>query len=306
MPPSAAPQSMTGFASGNLETPAGRVTVELRSVNNRFLDLAMRMPDELRAAEPALRELIAARVRRGKVECRIAQQRPAGAAGETAVLDGAALQRLAELQAAVHRVLPAAPALTAAECLRWPGVLRDEHEHAHQAAEAVTRQLPALAAAVVDEFVASRTREGARCIEAIAASTDAIDAIVARLVEHTPELVAAQQQRLTQRLAEALAGAGGALPADETAARVRQEITAHGLRADVAEELARLAAHVAEVRRTLAAGGPVGKRLDFLAQELNREANTLGSKAAALELTRASVDLKLLIEQIREQAQNLE
>jgi uncharacterized protein (TIGR00255 family) len=122
-----------------------------------------------------------------------------------------------------------------------------------------------------------------------------------------PQLLAAQQQRLERRLSEALAGAGGAaVSSEETAARVRQEITAHGLRADVAEELSRLTAHVGETRRALRAGGPVGKRLDFLAQELNREANTLGSKAVAIELTTASVDLKLLIEQVREQAQNLE
>lgn len=298
---SAAPQSMTGFASGSLDVPTGRITLELRSVNARFLDLTLRVHDELRAAEPALRELIASRVRRGKIECRVSLQRTQ-TAGDAALLDSGALERLAKLQAAVQRTLPGATALTVADCLRWPGVLKDDGE----AAETLVRSVLALAARVSDEFVTTRLREGESCQAAVRSAVDAIDAIVRNLSVRTPALVTAQQQRLSQRLQDALAAAGAALATDETAARVRQEISAYGLRADVAEELARLGAHVAEARRSLDAGGPVGKRLDFLAQEFNREANTLGSKAVVLELTQASVELKLLIEQIREQAQNLE
>ena len=302
MPLPAAPQSMTGFASGSHDTPLGRVSVEVRSVNARFLDLAFRVHDELRAAEPALRELIVARARRGKVECRVSLQR-AQTAGDAAAPDAGALGRLAGLQAAVRRALPEAAALSVADCLRWPGVL---HDAPAESPETAVPQLLALAASVADEFVASRVREGARCAEAIGGALDAMEAIVRELDARAPQWIAAQQQRLAQRLHEALAEAGAALPADETGARVRQEIAAHGLRADVAEELARLSAHLSEARRAIAAGGALGKRLDFLSQELNREANTLGSKAATLELSRASVELKLLIEQVREQAQNLE
>ncbi len=298
---SAAPQSMTGFASGSVDTPSGRITLELRSVNARFLDLTLRVHDELRAAEPALRELIATRARRGKVECRVSLQR-ALAAGDATLLDQSALERLARLQLAVQHALPDSAALTVVDCLRWPGVLKEENE----ATETLVRSVLVLATSVSDEFVASRSREGESCQAAVRSAIDAIHVIVQDLSMRIPGLVAAQQQRLSQRLQDALAAAGTALAADETSARVRQEISAYGLRADVAEELARLGAHVTEVRRSLSAGGPVGKRLDFLAQELNREANTLGSKAVALDLTQASVELKLLIEQIREQAQNLE
>lgn len=292
---------MTGFASGSLDTPTGRIALEVRSVNARFLDLTLRVHDELRAAEPALRELIATRARRGKIECRVSLQRTQ-AAGDAALLDRGMLDRLARLQTAVQQALPNATALTVADCLRWPGVLKDDNE----SADTLVRSVLALAAKVTDEFVATRVREGESCQAAIRSAVDAIDTIVRDLTVRIPGLVSAQQQRLSQRLQDALTAAGAAVATDETAARVRQEISAYGLRADVAEELARLGAHVVEVRRALSAGGPVGKRLDFLAQELNREANTLGSKAVVLELTQASVELKLLIEQIREQAQNLE
>ena len=301
MPPTATPQSMTGYATGSQDTSLGRVTVEFKSVNSRFLDLSFRIPDDLRAIEGPLRELLSARVKRGKVDCRVSLLR----ASESARLgepDAALLEELARASHAVRQALPDAQAFTVAEALRWPGVLREDSDATETAAGTV---LP-LAAQVIEEFQAARSREGVRTADVVLAAIDRVQAIVDDLLGKLPQLLAAQQQRLERRLSEALAGAGSALAPEETGARVRQEITAHGLRADVAEELARLGTHVTEVRRALRAGGPVGKRLDFLAQELNREANTLGSKAVAIELTNASIELKLLIEQVREQAQNLE
>ena len=290
MPPTATPQSMTGYATGSQDTPLGRVTVEFKSVNSRFLDLSFRIPDDLRAVEGPLRELLSARVKRGKVDCRVSLLR----ASESARLgepDAALLEELARASHAVRQALPDAQAFTVAEALRWPGVLREDSDATETAAGTV---LP-LAAQVIEEFQAARSREGVRTADVVLAAIDRVQAIVDDLLGKLPQLLAAQQQRLERRLSP-----------EETGARVRQEITAHGLRADVAEELARLGTHVTEVRRALRAGGPVGKRLDFLAQELNREANTLGSKAVAIELTNASIELKLLIEQVREQAQNLE
>ena len=301
MPPTAAPQSMTGYATGSQDTPLGRVTVEIKSVNSRFLDLSFRIPDDLRGAEGPLRELVSGRVRRGKVECRVSLLR----ASESARLgdpDAALLAELARASRAVRQALPDAPAFTVAEALRWPGVLREDADAVQTAGDAV---LP-LATQVLDDFHATRSREGARTVDVVLAAVDRVQAIVDALTGKLPQLLAAQQQRLERRLSEALAGAGSTLAPEETGARIRQEITAHGLRADVAEEIARFGTHVTEVRRALRAGGPVGKRLDFLAQELNREANTLGSKAVAVELTNASIELKLLVEQVREQAQNLE
>lgn len=301
MSTTAPPQSMTGYAAASSETPFGRVAIELRSVNARFLDLSFRVPDELRAVEPGLRERIAGRLRRGKVECRVSYAR-AAAGDDDSMPDATALARLARLQDAVRAALPDAAPVAVVEALRWPGVLRE-----HDVAESLQAAVMSLADGVLAEFTQARRREGQRTAAAVKEALAAMSAIVQRLQTRVPELVAQQQQRLVQRLGDALGSvAGGALAGEETHARVRQEITAHGLRADVAEELSRLEAHFAEVRRALDAGGPVGKRLDFLAQELNREANTLGAKAVALEITNASVELKLLIEQIREQAQNLE
>jgi len=294
---------MTGYASASRDTSAGRLQLELRSINSRFLDLAFRMPDELRSAEPALREQLTAGVARGKVECRISLQKLPAESRQPAIDRGLLVQLVAaadEIQAAA----PAARPLSVADLMRWPGVLAEPLADP----EAIARDVVALGREAVAQLTESRRREGEKLAQAILERADRMEAIVAQLQVQAPELLAAFEQRLVERLRAALTDAAGntSLPVDEMMERVRQEVVLHGLRIDVAEELSRLAVHIGELRRILQGEGQVGKRLDFLLQELNREANTLGSKAANIDLTGAAVELKLLIEQIREQVQNLE
>jgi uncharacterized protein (TIGR00255 family) len=291
---------MTGYAQVTRETAAGQIGVEIRSVNARFLDLALRIPDELRAVEPALRDLIAAAVQRGKVECRIAF-RPA-ARGEAGLpLDTQVLAQVATLARRVADAVPEATPPSVGDILRWPGLLGEPAGIAAHAPEVLE-----VARAALEEFVASRAREGGKLAAFLRERASAICAITEPLRQRSPELLAAWQARLVERLRSALEHTEAPVPIEETMARVRQEVTAYGLRIDVAEELSRLQAHVDELRRVLDAGSPAGKRLDFLMQEFNREANTLGSKAAAIDLTGASIELKVLIEQMREQVQNIE
>ncbi len=290
---------MTGFAQVSREHPAGHVSVDIRSVNSRFLDLTFRMPDELRLVEPALRELIGGVVQRGKVECRVGW-RAAARDADAAALDAQALARFAELARRVGEAVPQAAAPTITEILRWPGVLGET------GVEALAPEIVTAARQALDEFTASRVREGAKLVEFILERADAIAAIVEPLAARGPELLQNWETKMTERLRAVLEPTDAAVPVEETMARVRQEVAAYGLRIDVAEELGRLQAHITELRRVLAGPGPVGKRLDFLLQEFNREANTLGSKAAAIDLTGASIELKVLIEQVREQVQNLE
>ena len=291
---------MTGFAAAAREGQAGSVSVEIRSVNARFLDLSFRAPDDLRAAELALRELISASVQRGKVECRISF-RSADARGSTQALQLEALERLVALSDQVRARIPDAAAPTVAEVLRWPGVLAEDDSAQALVALAIDAGREAM-----DAFLAHRSREGERLVAAILERADAIAHIVRPIRDRGPELVAAHEKRLAERLQAAVDSLGARVPVEDTMARVRQELALYGMRADVTEELDRLLAHLDEVRGACRSGGPVGKRLDFLLQELNREANTLGSKAAVIDLSRAAVELKLLIEQIREQVQNLE
>lgn len=296
-------KSMTGYASVARDTLAGRLVLELRSVNSRFLDLAFRMPDDLRAAEPGLRELISAAVARGKVECRIALQKLPAENRQPAIDRGLLAQLLAAADE-VGRLAPRAAPPTVADLLRWPGVLAEPLADP----DATVRELLAMGRAAVAELATSRQREGAKLVAMILERADRMQAVVDALATEAPALLAAFEQRLVERLRAALtdASSGTALPLDEALDRVRQEVVLYGLRIDVAEELSRLGVHIGELRRILAEGGAAGKRLDFLLQELNREANTLGSKAASIDLTNSAVELKLLIEQIREQVQNLE
>jgi uncharacterized protein (TIGR00255 family) len=294
---------MTGFAVATRPTMIGPVSVELKSVNSRFLDLSVRYPDELRSVEPALREAISARIARGKVECRLGISRVAVESAGGLNLD--ALARLKRLAADVAGELPGIGALRTIDVLGWPGVV-----------DAPVADPDALRAAVLaalgealDALAASRQREGAALRDILLASCTAIDAVADQLKARVPDLLSAVERKLVERLEQALGRSlaeTSVLSRDEIADRIRQEVTLYGLKMDVDEELKRLATHVHEVRRVLQAGGPVGRRLDFLMQELNREANTLGSKAAAIEMTNASVELKILIEQMREQIQNLE
>lgn len=309
---------MTGYANAATESPFGRIAVELKSVNSRFLDLSFRTPDQLRAVEGPAREAISATVRRGKLECRISFA-PTAAQEDAIHIDRAALARLAVAIDAVRAHVPHTAPPTASELLRWPGVLRpqsnDEPEAQSQAPDhdSPESQPPNLNGAVLTllvqalaDYDASRVREGAQLSQVMREQLKGMESAISTLRQRVPELIAAQKQRMEDRLREALTAAGPAVPLEETFDRVRQEVAALGLRADVAEELDRLGAHVVECHRVISAGGAAGKRLDFLAQEMNREANTIGSKSLALEQTRAAMDLKLLIEQLREQVQNLE
>ncbi len=288
--------SMTGYAARSRERLDASLSVELKSVNGRFLDVAFRLPDDLRPLEPAFREAISARLQRGKVECRVALA-AAGAAGTLSV-NRALLEALAGASRQVREVLQDARPMRVSEVLHWPGVLAEDPARG----ETLRTECLALFRDTLEEFAQSRAREGAQLArvlrERVAKMRLIIDAVLPRL----PEAVAAYQEKLKARLFEALGGSD-----DE---RVRQEIALYGVKIDVAEEVNRLSLHLAEVERVLGAdpgkGGSAGKRLDFLMQELHREANTLGSKSVSREISEASLELKLLIEQMREQVQNIE
>jgi uncharacterized protein (TIGR00255 family) len=286
-------RSMTGYAAVARELPRGTLALELRSVNSRFLDIAFRVADELRAAEPALREAIVQAVGRGKVDCRAAFSAQPLARGE-AHLDPAVLAGLARLQAEVRAAIPDAHPLRVSEVLHWPGVFGEDPD----AGDALRDAALAALRDALGELNASRAREGEKLDRMIRERVAKIRARLAELAPAVPAAIAAYEDKLAARLREAL-DAG-------SEERIRQEIAVFGVRVDVAEELSRLEAHLSEVERTLTAGGAVGKRLDFLMQELNREANTLGSKSVSREVSQAALEFKLLIEQMREQVQNLE
>lgn len=312
-------KSMTGYANVAVETRLGRLVIELKSVNSRFLDLSFRTPDQLRAIEGAAREAISATVRRGKLECRISFA-AAASQDDALVIDEAALGRLSGAIETVRARVPNCTPPTASELLRWPGVLRQQDESVAEASPDATSEsdgsnahpkglrsaVLTLLGEALSEYDASRVREGAQLSYIMVEQLQGMQAAISTLRQRVPELIAAQRQRMEDRLREALTAVGTTVPLEETFDRVRQEVAALSLRADVAEELDRLGAHVTECHRVISAGGAAGKRLDFLAQEMNREANTIGSKSLALEQTRAAMDLKLLIEQLREQVQNLE
>ncbi|HEX2529912.1 MAG TPA: YicC/YloC family endoribonuclease [Burkholderiaceae bacterium] len=301
---------MTGYAVATRETPAGTLTIELKSVNSRFLDLQFRMNDELRALEPVLREAIMGRVSRGKVECRVSFGRKASI-GNGHALNAQMLAALAKLQEEIRNTsfTDAAP-FSVNELLRWPGVV----EEAEIGQETLQAEAAAAMQTALTAFIESRTREGTALHAMLVSRIDDMEAIVQRITPLIPQVIAQFQQKATERMQEALGlafkenAASGAttISREEALDRIRQEVTLYGIRIDVAEELTRLSAHLAETRHILNRGGQVGKRLDFMMQELNREANTIGSKAPVKELSDASMALKLLIEQMREQVQNLE
>jgi uncharacterized protein (TIGR00255 family) len=302
--------SMTGFALARREHKVGAIVLEMRSVNSRYLDPQFRLSDELRAGETLLREAITAKVVRGKLDVRYYIHRNT-AGGPSLVPSERVLDQLAALDAGVRARLVDARPLSVDEILRWPGIL-EIGDIAMDEVLAITRDL---AKDALDQLALARAREGERLAAAIVERVVTMEAIAARLAPLVPRLVDAHQQKLEQRLGAALGIVlDGATSSDQAVPvtrsdvldRIRQEITLYGTRIDVSEELSRLAGHLAEVRAILQRGGAVGKRLDFMMQELNREANTLGSKAAAAELADAAVELKLAIEQIREQVQNLE
>ena len=285
--------SMTGYATVTAELSGGVLGVELRTVNSRYLDIQFRLPDELRMLESGIREAIGARLSRGKVDCRVSFS-TAAAGPRAQALNAQALDDLRRLAAQVREAFPDAAPLRAADVLRWPGVLAEGRVSEEELRNAAT----GLAARALDELGAARAREGAKLAGVIRERIASMRALVAGVAPMVPAAMAAYQDKLAQRLREALGSAD-----DE---RLRQEIAVFGMKIDVDEELQRLKTHMDEVERVLAKGGAAGKRLDFLMQELNREANTLASKAASQAISDCALELKLLIEQMREQVQNIE
>ena len=284
--------SMTGYAVAARELESAVLNLELRSVNHRYLDIQFRLPDELRVIEPALRETLAAKLNRGKVECRISYTPTPGRKGVQ--LDEALMEQLVALEEHVRSALPGAQGLTASDVLRWPGMLGSDTLDVDML-RSVCREL---LDTVLDDFTVTRGREGEKLKAMLLERASAVEARVAEVAPRMPQVIAGFQEKLAMRLKEALANA------DEE--RIRQEVALFANKIDVDEELTRLTTHIGELRRVLEKGGAAGKRLDFLMQELNREANTLGSKAADIAVTQVSMELKLLIEQMREQIQNIE
>jgi uncharacterized protein (TIGR00255 family) len=284
--------SMTGFAAVAAELETGSLSLELRSVNSRYLDLQLRMPDELRMHEPVLREAISAQMSRGKVECRInfaARQ----STSNPAQLNPLLLEQLARWSDQIRNVLPNARELSVADVLGWKGVL----ESTALSAEALHATLQSLLQQALSDFAAARQREGEKLKAFLLERVSQIEALRTGVAPRIPGAIASYEAKLRARLLEALGGG------DE---RVHQEIALYASKIDVDEELSRLQTHLAEMQRVLAKGGAVGKRLDFLVQELHREANTLGSKSVDTEVSRAAMEIKILIEQMREQIQNIE
>ncbi len=284
--------SMTGYAAASVHYAGLHLSLDLRSVNSRYLEIHFRCGDEFRAIEPHLRERIAQHAQRGKLECRVTLGSSAGAERELQ-LNLALLERLNGLGKVVTRHLPGAQQMSVDEVLRWPGMLDDP-----AASQDLTQPCLQLLDTVLVEFIASRQREGAKLRAHLLERAAQMEAHIARVAPRLPELVRVYQDKLAQRFTDALGSAD-----DE---RIRQEITLFAQKIDVDEELSRLGVHIREVRRILDADGAAGKRLDFLMQELNREANTLGSKSVSVETTQVAMELKVLIEQMREQVQNLE
>ncbi|WP_225781114.1 YicC/YloC family endoribonuclease [Xenophilus sp. Marseille-Q4582] len=300
--------SMTGYASGQSgpvgspqdgdarSAPGGRLGLEIRAVNSRFLDLSFKLSEELRQHEPALRELLTRRLKRGKVELRAGIDN--GGTGGIAEPSARLLQRLNAAQDAIKAWLPHAAELSVADVLRLA---------ANDGARPPAAEFDVLgtAAQVVDALTEARAREGEQLVAMLRDRLDSLRTLAQQAQPIVPRLVEQQRARFLERWNEAMGLAGQAAP-EAAQDRALAEATAFAIRIDVAEELTRLNAHLDEIERLLAQGGEIGKRLDFLIQELHREANTLGSKSAALELTRIGVDMKVLIEQMREQVQNIE
>jgi len=300
---------MTGYAAAQGRTAAAAagsesrgasgnwLGLEIRSVNSRFLDLALRLPEELRAFEPMLRDMLAGRLKRGKVELRATIE--SGSPNSVAEPSARLLQRLGSLQDTIRSWIPDAQPLRVSDVLR---LATGEQSGPHDWHE----ELGTLAEQALHALVLARQREGARLAAALSTRIDDIRMLARQAGPLVPQLVAAQRQRFLDRWNEAMQSTQTGIAPEAAHDRALAEATAFAIRIDVAEELTRLQAHLDEIERLLARGGEIGKRLDFLIQELHREANTLGSKSAALELTHISVDMKVLIEQMREQVQNIE
>ena len=295
--------SMTGYANAKVQTDMGLLSIDIRSVNSRFLDLSFRASEEIRFLEPKFREIISGKIARGKMECRL-NLVDSGLSADTA-LNEEALNKLMALQTQVLKTDPSATALRVADILNYPGIVAAPVPDP----EVFAKQVLTGFEQCLEVFNESRQREGAALAQVLLKYCTQIEDLVNTLRPKIPEILQAQKDKLTERLEEALGTTladGAQITKEEVNERIRQEITLYGIKLDVNEEMERLCTHVKEVRRTLDRGGPVDRKLDFLMQELNREANTLGSKAVSISMTDTSVNLKLVIESMREQIQNLE
>ena len=285
--------SMTGFARREASGPWGQLACELRSVNHRYLEAGFRLPEELRALETELRQGLSKELRRGKVDCTVHLRAAAGGSAEL-VIDDRALANLLSRVREITVATPGKPTVDVMDILRWPGIVRED-ETDTESLQAAARTL---FAETLRELADSRAREGVRLRELIEQRCGALEQLVAQVRVRLPEVHARVRQRLEERVAE--------LGAEVDRERLEQELVLLLQRLDVAEELDRLGGHIDETRRVIGGNEAAGRRLDFLMQELNREANTLSSKSQDLETTRFAVDMKVLIEQMREQVQNVE
>ena len=286
-------RSMTAFARHQVRDAYGELTWEIRSVNHRYLETTVRLPEELRALEPSVRERVGQRLGRGKVECSL-RFRPGEAAKGEIRVNERVVSQLLDASQQLLRSLHTSSLPTVTDIMQWPGVLETAEQDFTPVQQVALQALDS----ALDELVAAREREGARLAELIHQRLAAMREQVVRARERMPEVIEGVRERLRARLAEV---AGELDPA-----RLEQEMVLLAQRLDVDEEMDRLATHLDEVERVLGSDEPVGRRLDFLMQELNREANTLGSKSADAETTAISVEMKVLIEQMREQVQNIE
>jgi uncharacterized protein (TIGR00255 family) len=285
--------SMTGYAVVAKEVPRGSLNLELRSVNNRYLDIQFRLPDELRLLEASMRECLTARLSRGKIECRLSFFQLRGAE-DPQHINANLLQKLLELDRTVRVALPDARGLEVADILRWPGILGADSLSTEDLCEPCMQLLHV----ALNEFAAARAREGEKLKAILLERLGKMRRLTAEVSPRIPALLVAFQEKVKSRLQEAM------INHDDD--RIRQELSLFTSKIDVDEELSRLQAHLDEVERVLSSGGAIGKRLDFLMQELNREANTIGSKSVDVEVSKISLELKVLIEQMREQVQNIE
>jgi uncharacterized protein (TIGR00255 family) len=284
---------MTGFATAEVSAGPYKLVWEVRSVNHRYLDLGFRLPEDLRSLEPKLRKQASDRVKRGKVDCTLKLAK-AGAEQTGADIDGGQLEALRRLETSVLEQWPEAPRLSLHEILRWPGILKTDDREA----EALTEPALSAFAEAMDALCSARSREGDRLGEMLGERLTAIAELLATMQGQLEQAAPRYRDKLLERLER--------LDVEANPERLEQELAFIAQRTDVSEEVDRLKGHLAELRDVLAADEPVGRRLDFLIQELNREANTLASKVQDDELARRAVDLKVLIEQMREQAQNIE
>ncbi len=287
------PNSMTAFARQEQVHDWGTLTLELRSVNHRYLDVSLRLPDEFRQFETGVREKIAAQLSRGKVDVNLRFVRVESSEGEISI-NRELVEQIASASREIDHILYNPAAVSSLDVLRWPGVMVTPQLEP----EVLKQALFVLLDETLSDLQQGRAREGEKLAALIAQRCDGISEVVEKVRNRLPEVMQHWREKLLARIEEA------SVEADEN--RVEQELVLLAQKTDVDEELDRLTAHVSEVQRVLKQEKPIGRRLDFLMQELNREANTLGSKSIDTETTRASVDLKVLIEQMREQIQNIE